>query len=64
MADPYSVVIASGVWRGVVVSVEPRTIDRPSREFRDAAAAEAFAAELGRVEGWPVVDRRVQRVER
>ena len=58
MSEPYRIVIAPGVWRGAVVSVEPRTMDRPSRTFRDPAEAEAFAAELSRVEGWPIHDQR------
>lgn len=56
--EQYRIVIAPGVWRGAVVSVEPRTMDRPSRTFRDPAEAEAFATELSRVEGWPICDQR------
>lgn len=58
MSAPYRIIVAPGLWRGAIVSVEPRTMDRPSQTFRDPAQAEAFAAELSRVEGWPVHDRR------
>jgi len=56
--DLFRIVIAPGVWRGATVTIEPRQIDRPSRTFRDPAEAEAFAADLSRVEGWPILDQR------
>lgn len=45
----------------VAVIIEPRQVDKPSRSFRDPAEALAFAKELGRVEGWPIEDRREPR---
>jgi hypothetical protein len=40
-----------------VVTVEPRTIDLPSSEFRTHADAERHANALAAHHGWPVVDK-------
>lgn len=42
----------------IVVSVEPRTVSRPSQPFRTEADALAFAQKIQRREGWPIEDRR------
>lgn len=42
----------------IYVSVEPHLPTRPPVEFRSGREALVFADELGRIEGWKVVDRR------
>lgn len=42
----------------VVVTVEPRTVNRPSQPFRTETDALAFAEKIRRREGWPIEDRR------
>jgi hypothetical protein len=44
------------------VSVEPRTIDQPSRWTRDRAAALRIADEISAATGWPVEDRTGDKV--
>lgn len=40
-----------------VVTVEPRTVDLPSSEFRTHADAERHAKALAAHHGWPVADK-------
>lgn len=58
--DPFKIVITNWGAR-VAVSVEPRQVDKPSRPFRTASDAMAFAQELSRAQGWPIEDRRQPR---
>ncbi len=53
----FKIILAAGLWRGVDVLVEPPTSTRLPRHFREHGAAMAFAEELAKVEGWPIVDR-------
>lgn len=39
------------------VVVEPRTVDRPMREFKTYAQAKGCAVDLHAVFGWPIEDR-------
>lgn len=53
------IIVVSDWGRYTAVSVEPRTIDRPTQCFRFSREAVMFARELGRTEGWPIEDRRL-----
>jgi hypothetical protein len=56
-SEPF--VIAISNWeRRFAVSIEPRTVDRPTQSFRSSDEATAFAELVRRLEGWPIVDRR------
>ena len=39
-----------------VVSIEPRRVDRPSREFRTHGEARTLADALHLKHGWPIID--------
>lgn len=53
----FRVVLTRGLWRGCIVQVEPATCNHQMRSFPDYPAAIAFAEELAKLEGWPLVDR-------
>lgn len=56
---PFRIIIRPDLWGGrTLVTIEPRQIDKPTQSFRDEAAAVAYAEQLSRIEGWPIVDRR------
>ena len=58
MTDSRSISIHSCVFvRRFVVTVEPRSIDWPSREFRSFADADKHAQVLQAHHCWPVVDK-------
>ncbi len=56
-ARHFAVIVAPGLWRGCIVSVEPATITHQPRSFRDYPAAMAYAEDLARLEQWPIIDR-------
>lgn len=53
---PFAVVMAPGLWRGCVVTVEPATVTHFPRTFTDHGQALAFAEALARLEGWPLIN--------
>lgn len=53
----FTIVLATGLWRGVDVLVEPPTSSRPLTHFASHSEALVFAQDLARIEGWPIVDR-------
>jgi hypothetical protein len=54
--EPFRIVIAPGLWRGVDVQVEPPVQAYQLRHFKTHREALAYAEELARVEGWPLRD--------
>lgn len=56
-ARRFAVIVAPGLWRGCIVSVEPATVTHQPRSFRDYPAAIVFAEGLAHLEGWPIIDR-------
>lgn len=56
-ARRFAVTVASGFWRGCIVSVEPATVTHQACSFRDHEAAIVFAEGLAQLEGWPIFDR-------
>ena len=57
MSEPFTVSLEPGLWRGVDVLVEPRTIAHPMRHFRDRAGALVYAEQLAALQGWRLRDR-------
>lgn len=55
--ESFAVNIIAGLWRGVDVAVSPPRSGYSVRHFGDHAEARAFAEELSRVTGWPLLDR-------
>lgn len=56
---PFRIIVANDIWgTRVLVSVEPRQCDKPTRSFRRSSEALAFAGELARLNSWPIEDRR------
>lgn len=56
---PFRVIVQLDPWgRRTLVTIEPRTVDRPTQSFRDDAAAMAYAEALSKAEGWLIVDKR------
>lgn len=53
----FAVIVAPGLWRGCIVSVEPATVTHQARSFRDHQTAIVFAEGLAQLEGWPIFDR-------
>lgn len=57
MSDPR--IIAIERWgRTTAVVLLPRKVDQRTKTFRTAADALAFAEQLRKQHGWPIVDRR------
>lgn len=54
---PFAVIIARDLWRRCIVCVEPPTCSRQPVSFPGHAEAMAYAEELARLEGWPLIDR-------
>lgn len=51
-----SIHIRRSLFGGVTLSIEPRTVDCPSREFHRHVDAVAFADALHVQHGWTIVD--------
>ena len=55
--EQFSILISAGTFGGrYAVDQLPRRCDRPGVIFKSIDLAREFAAELSRVEGWPVHD--------
>jgi hypothetical protein len=56
---PFRIVVDTDPWgRRTLVMIEPRQVDRPTQSFRDENVALAYAEQLKRVHGWPILDKR------
>ena len=55
--EPFRVVISRGLWRGCDVQVWPPSATHPLRHCKDHAQALECAAEIARIEAWPIEDR-------
>lgn len=52
------IIIAACIFGGRYgVTVEPRTVDRPMREFRSLSEAAAHAERLRQQHGWEIIDQ-------